>query len=503
MFAASDGSARGREPRVEHLVRDLRLVSRRLITSTFASFQRRAPAAVSASVQSAARTPGDLVGRDRRAGSRPAEQHAGCRPRRRDLLADAPPDLGPLERLAGGRPDELDVGAPSAEVGGDRVGERRPLVGTEHDAHASRRLRAIVSAWDGSSDRPRGSSLAVAVVVAVGVARLARVGRPHRGRAPPARHRARGSALLGVAAAIAAAITGFLVLNSFFTEPTGSLKIDRSDDVVALVVFAVVGRARRLRTVQRLSTLRQLALRREHEARMQLDLTNRAREQRRRRRRAAAAARDARATCSSSTSCELRARREPARPAATPATPNVRVETGGVTLLARAPSTSPTPSDRALLEALVGGLATARRPAAAAGRGARRAARRRDRPAARRLPLGGEPQPAHAADRGEGGRGHAAVVVVAHRTRRAARAARDDRRRGRAARTARAQHARAEPHPRRRARGRRSNRSTSPTSCSTRSGGCGRSRARTACASTSPTTSPRSGSTSRCSSRSC
>ena len=93
-----------------------------------------------------------------------------------------------------------------------------------------------------------------------------------------------------------------------------------------------------------------------------------------------------------------------------------------------------------------------RRPAAAAGRGARRAPRRRGRAPARRVPVGGQPQPAHAADRGEGGGGDAAVVVVAHRARGTARAARDDLRRGRTARTARAQHARAEPHPRRRAR---------------------------------------------------
>src|SRR5262249_40592955 len=43
---------------------------------------------------------------------------------------------------------------------------------------------------------------------------------------------------LGFPAALAAATVGFLALNWLFTEPTGSLEIERSDDVVALIVFA-------------------------------------------------------------------------------------------------------------------------------------------------------------------------------------------------------------------------------------------------------------------------
>src|SRR5438132_344969 len=79
---------------------------------------------------------------------------------------------------------------------------------------------------------------------------------------------------LGFPSGIAAAIVGFLALNWLFTEPTGSFKIHRTDDIVALAVFAasaaLVGW-----TVQRLSTLRRTALQREAEAKVRLDLTNR------------------------------------------------------------------------------------------------------------------------------------------------------------------------------------------------------------------------------------
>src|SRR5439155_1603797 len=79
---------------------------------------------------------------------------------------------------------------------------------------------------------------------------------------------------LGFPSGIAAAIVGFLALNWLFTEPTGSFKIHRTDDIVALAVFAasaaLVGWA-----VQRLSALRRTALQREAEAKVRLDLTNR------------------------------------------------------------------------------------------------------------------------------------------------------------------------------------------------------------------------------------
>jgi two-component system sensor histidine kinase KdpD len=79
---------------------------------------------------------------------------------------------------------------------------------------------------------------------------------------------------LGFEAGIAAAIAAFLLLNWFFTQPTGSLKIQRTDDLVALIVFGVcavlVGAA-----VQRLSSLTRNAQRREAETLVRLDLTNR------------------------------------------------------------------------------------------------------------------------------------------------------------------------------------------------------------------------------------
>ena len=71
------------------------------------------------------------------------------------------------------------------------------------------------------------------------------------------------------------------------------------------------------------------------------------------------------------------------------------------------PDSSPR-ADRELLGSAGRGARGRRRPAAAAGGGARGAPRRRGRAPARRLPLGGQPQPAHAADRGEGRRGNAA-----------------------------------------------------------------------------------------------
>src|SRR6478736_4732005 len=78
---------------------------------------------------------------------------------------------------------------------------------------------------------------------------------------------------LGTAAGITAAVAGFFALNYFFTEPTGSLKIQRSDDVVALIVFTLSAVLVSW-TVQRLATLRHAALDREHDARVQLELSN-------------------------------------------------------------------------------------------------------------------------------------------------------------------------------------------------------------------------------------
>ncbi len=156
---------------------------------------------------------------------------------------------------------------------------------------------------------------------------------------------------LGLPSGIAAAIVGFLALNWLFTEPTGSFKIHRTDDVVALAVFAasaaLVGW-----TVQRLSTLRRTALQREAEAKVRLDLTNRLLtgadvDD------ALHSAADALGALFAFEACTLTAG-EPLAAADEPARANVRVDGPGVTLLARAQERL-TPPDRELLEALVAG----------------------------------------------------------------------------------------------------------------------------------------------------
>ena len=158
---------------------------------------------------------------------------------------------------------------------------------------------------------------------------------------------------LGFASGLTAAIVGFLALNWFFTEPTGSFKIHRTDDVVALAVFAasaaLVGW-----TVQRLATLRRTALQREAEAKVRLDLTNRLLtgadvDD------ALHSAADALAALFAFEACTLTAG-APLSAADEPARANVRVDGPGVTLVARAPQRL-APADRELLEALVAGLA--------------------------------------------------------------------------------------------------------------------------------------------------
>lgn len=158
---------------------------------------------------------------------------------------------------------------------------------------------------------------------------------------------------LGLPSGLIAAVVGFLALNYFFTEPTGSFKIHRTDDVVALAVFAasaaLVGFI-----VQRLSGLRATALQREAEAKVRLDLTNRLLtgadvDD------ALHSAADALAALFSFETCTLTAG-EPTLTNAELARANVRVDGPGVTLLARAPQQLSAP-DRELLEALVAGLA--------------------------------------------------------------------------------------------------------------------------------------------------
>jgi len=156
---------------------------------------------------------------------------------------------------------------------------------------------------------------------------------------------------LGLPSGLAAAVVGFLALNYLFTEPTGSFKIHRTDDVVALAVFAasaaLVGFI-----VQRLASLSATAQQREAETKVRLDLTNRL---------LTGAdvddalhkAADALAELFAFETCTLTTG---APPAAETDGANVRVDGPGVTLSARAAQPL-TPSDRALLEALVAGLA--------------------------------------------------------------------------------------------------------------------------------------------------
>ena len=64
--------------------------------------------------------------------------------------------------------------------------------------------------------------------------------------------------LLGRAAAVAGTVAAFLALNYYFTSPTGSLDVQKEDDLAALVVFvaasAVLGW-----TVSRLDAARRTA----------------------------------------------------------------------------------------------------------------------------------------------------------------------------------------------------------------------------------------------------
>jgi len=159
---------------------------------------------------------------------------------------------------------------------------------------------------------------------------------------------------LGFPAALAAAVVGFLALNWLFTEPTGSLKIERSDDVVALIVFAASAALIGV-TVQRLSTLRRSAQRREDEARIRLELTNRLLagtnvDD------ALRGAADALAELFAFDACALTTGPTAAVAEGALAAANVRVDAPGVTLLAVAREPL-APADRQLLEALVAGLA--------------------------------------------------------------------------------------------------------------------------------------------------
>jgi two-component system sensor histidine kinase KdpD len=161
---------------------------------------------------------------------------------------------------------------------------------------------------------------------------------------------------LGFESGIAAAIAAFLLLNWFFTQPTGSLKIHRTDDLVALIVFGVcavlVGAA-----VQRLSSLTRNAQRREAETQVRLDLTNRL-----------LGGEDvdevlgtaARALCDvfGFRGCRLRAGDFVVTAGTLGDAPELHAEATGITLVASSPHALRA-GDRAQLDALLAGLATA------------------------------------------------------------------------------------------------------------------------------------------------
>ncbi len=166
-----------------------------------------------------------------------------------------------------------------------------------------------------------------------------------------------GTAALGPAAGFVGALTGFFALNLLFTEPTGSLKIQRADDVVALLVFAaaavLVGW-----TVQRLTALRRIALGREREAQAQLELTRRlligndVAE-------ALPAAAEGLADLFAFDACTLWAGEQSATIGDfSGRAPDLRVETGAIVVEAHTRHDFE-PGDRALLEAVVAGIATA------------------------------------------------------------------------------------------------------------------------------------------------
>ncbi len=161
---------------------------------------------------------------------------------------------------------------------------------------------------------------------------------------------------LGLAAAAAAAIAGFFALNWFFTPPTGSLAIERSDDIVALVVFAATAILLGV-TVQRLGVLATTARRGEREAQLRLDLTNRLLE--------GDSIADALASTVSTLrdvfgfeACSLRMNGRVVATGELGRAPDVSVVVRNVALDATSDDELG-PGDRALLEALVAGLATA------------------------------------------------------------------------------------------------------------------------------------------------
>jgi len=80
--------------------------------------------------------------------------------------------------------------------------------------------------------------------------------------------------LLGRVPAVVGTVAALLALNYYFTAPTGSLDVQKEDDLAALVVFAAASAVLGW-TVWRLDEARRAAQRRERETHIRLDLTTR------------------------------------------------------------------------------------------------------------------------------------------------------------------------------------------------------------------------------------
>jgi two-component system sensor histidine kinase KdpD len=165
--------------------------------------------------------------------------------------------------------------------------------------------------------------------------------------------------LLGRIGAVVGTVLAFLALNYFFTAPRGSLDVQKGDDLVALVAFAVASGVLSW-TVTRLDRLRRTAEQHDRETQIRLDLTTRlmAGEDPDT---VVAGAAEALVTLFGLTSCTLRGPRG-STTAAGAGTPGrvTSVRVGPLEVEATATREHPlTASDRALLEALVAGLAAA------------------------------------------------------------------------------------------------------------------------------------------------
>lgn len=165
--------------------------------------------------------------------------------------------------------------------------------------------------------------------------------------------------LLGRVGAVVGTVLAFLALSYFFTAPRGSFDVQKGDDLVALVAFAIASGTLSW-TVSRLDRLRRVAQQRERETQIRLDLTTRlmAGEDPDT---VVAGAAEALVALFGLTACSLRGPdgSTTATAAGTPGRLTV-VRIGPLEVEATARREHPlTTADRALLEALVAGLATA------------------------------------------------------------------------------------------------------------------------------------------------